>query len=100
MSERTSQRKATPGQEIRHKFADLLEMPREVVMDLPKVTMVGNLQVVLENHRGIIEYSPERLRISVNQGEIIITGEGLVLRNILPDQIVVEGKVFAVSYAE
>lgn len=100
MSERTSQRKATPGQEIRHKLADLLEMPREVVMDLPKVTIVGNLQVLLENHRGIIEYSPERLRISVNLGEIIISGEGLVLRNILPEQIVVEGKVISISFAD
>ncbi|MEW6661588.1 MAG: sporulation protein YqfC [Bacillota bacterium] len=100
MSERTSQRKAIPGKEIRHKVADLLEMPREVVMDLPKVTLVGNMQVLLENHRGIIEYSPERLRISVSLGEIIITGQGLVLRNILPDQIVAEGKVFSVSYAE
>jgi len=69
-------------------------------MDLPKVTIVGNLQVLLENHRGIIEYSPERLRISVNLGEIIISGEGLVLRNILPEQIVVEGKVISISFAD
>lgn len=100
MSEKTSQRKATTGQEIRHKLADLLEMPREVVMDLPKVTIVGNLQVLLENHRGIIEYCPERLRVSINLGEIIITGDGLVLRNILPEQIVVEGKVISISFAD
>jgi len=100
LSERTSQRKAISGQEIRHRLADFLEMPREVVMDLPKVTVVGNIQVLLENHRGIIEYCPERLRVSVNLGEIIIIGEGLVLRNILPEQIVIEGKVSSVSYAE
>jgi len=88
------------SQEIRHRIADLLEMPREVVMDLLKVTVVGNIQVLLEKQRGIIEYCPERLRVSVNLGELIIVGDGLILKHILPEQIVLEGKIFSVSYAE
>ena len=33
-------------------------------MDLPRITLIGNLQLFVENHKGIIEYSDSRIRIN------------------------------------
>ncbi|KKM11057.1 sporulation protein [Clostridiales bacterium PH28_bin88] len=85
---------------VRRSVADLLELPHDIVMDLPKITLVGNLQVHMENHRGIIEYTTEKVRVSINTGEVVIDGRELVLRHILPDQIMVEGRVRAVTFCE
>jgi sporulation protein YqfC len=82
----------------RQNMADLLELPREIVLNLPRLIVVGNLQCYLENHRGVIEYTTERVRISVNGGEIKITGSNLVIRSMANDEIAIDGMIDAVHY--
>lgn len=74
-------------------LARFLELPRELVMDLPRVTLLGDMQVIVENHRGIIEYTRERVRISTSLGELVISGTDLALRTIFPDEIAVDGRI-------
>lgn len=84
-------------QKLKNRFkrqvSDFLEIPNDVMLDLPKVVLVGNLQVFIENHRGIVEYTPELVKVIVGEGEIEITGESLTLRNMTADEIMVEGKI-------
>jgi sporulation protein YqfC len=77
---------------VQQSFASLLDIPRDVMMDMPKITIIGDLQVFIENHRGIVEYGPTRVRVGVKAGEVEITGEDLVLRNIYPVEIVLDGR--------
>ncbi|RYD03384.1 hypothetical protein N752_19595 [Desulforamulus aquiferis] len=44
------------------------------MLDLPKIVLVGNLQVFIENHRGIVEYNSDKVRIKVGDGEVGIIG--------------------------
>lgn len=83
---------------VKKQVSDFLEMPGDVMMDLPKITMVGDIKLYIENHRGIIEYSSAGVRVSVMEGEVSIAGEGLLLRNVLPDEICVEGKIKSLSF--
>lgn len=83
---------------VKRQFSEFLEIPGDVILDLPKIVLVGNIQLFIENHRGIIEYSPELVRVSTGEGEVIVTGEQMVLRNILPDELLVEGKIKSLSF--
>ena len=82
----------------RQSLADMFELPHEIVLNLPRLTVVGNLHCYLENHRGVIEYTDEKVRISVNGGEIIIRGSGLVIRYLANEEIGVEGCINGVDY--
>lgn len=84
----------------KQQFINILEMPKEIILDLPKIVMVGNVQVFLENHLGIIEYTSEIIRAQTSLGEIKIHGHNLTLKNILPDEIVVEGKIIYVNFPQ
>lgn len=86
------------GKKWRQNLADLFELPREIVLNLPRLTVIGNLQCYLENHRGVIEYTSEKIRLSVNGGEIIIQGENLVIRYMENDEIAVDGNLRKVHY--
>lgn len=86
------------GRKWRQNLADLLELPREIMLNLPRLTVVGNLQCYLENHRGVIEYTAARIRISVNGGEVIVVGEGLVIRYMANEEIAIDGSIAAVKY--
>jgi len=80
------------------RLAGLLEIPQDIVMDLPRITMLGNKQLLIENHKGIIEYTPSLVRIKLNQGELIISGSDLTLGNLQAEQILVEGTVEEIKY--
>ena len=80
------------------RLAGVLEIPQDIVMDLPRITMLGNQQLLVENHKGIIEYTPSLVRIKLNQGELIVAGKNLMLGNLQIEQILVEGIVGEVKY--
>ncbi|HHV08089.1 MAG TPA: sporulation protein YqfC [Firmicutes bacterium] len=73
------------------KLAEFLEIPQDIVLDLPRLTMVGNIEITLENHRGIIEYLPERIRLALPQGELMVSGEELVLVSLAQEEVVIRG---------
>ena len=37
---------------IRQAVAEFLDIPKDLVLDLPKVTLVGRNELYIENHRG------------------------------------------------
>ncbi len=80
------------------RLAGVLEIPQDIILDLPRITMLGNQQLLVENHKGIIEYTPSLVRISLNQGELKISGKNLILGNLQIEQILVEGTVEDVKY--
>lgn len=77
-----------------------LEMPPDVMMDLPRITMVGRLHIYIENHRGLLLFSEEEVRLMLKQGQCIIQGKNLVIKAILPEEILLEGKIDQVKYIE
>ena len=42
---------------VKQKFSNYLDIPKDVILDLPKITVIGDIQLYVENHRGIIEYT-------------------------------------------
>jgi sporulation protein YqfC len=78
-------------------LAHFLELPKELVMGLPRITVLGDIQMIVENHRGIIEYTAERVRIGTGSGELRVTGSGLTLRTIFPEEISVDGKIRSIE---
>lgn len=79
-------------------LAGLLEIPQDIILDLPRITMLGNKQLLVENHKGILEYTAELVRIKLNQGELAIGGVNLTLSSLQMEQILVEGTVTDVKY--
>ncbi|OPY57773.1 MAG: YabP family protein [Pelotomaculum sp. PtaU1.Bin035] len=83
---------------FKRQLSDFLEIPGDVMLDLPKIVLVGNIQLFIENHRGIIEYTADVVRVSVGEGEVAVAGENLTLRNLLPDELHIEGKIRSLSF--
>lgn len=70
-----------------------LEMPQDVVLDVPRVTLIGDMQAQIENHRGVVEYTPTRVRIRAAGGVLAVEGKGLRIGSIYRDEVVVEGRI-------
>jgi len=81
------------SKKVGESMADILDLPKEVLMDVAKITIVGSRQVTIENHKGIIQYTSEKMRISVGEGEVIICGKDMVIKSIAPEEINISGTV-------
>lgn len=79
-------------------IADFFELPHEVILDLPRITLVGNVQLYIENHRGVIAYDENQVRLSVKNGEIIVRGERLQIKNLLEEELLIKGLIGGLTY--
>ncbi len=82
----------------RENMADFFELPKDLLFNIPRVTLIGSIQLYLENHKGIIEYSSEILRLKIRDGEIVIKGKNLIIKNFFGEEIFVEGNICSLEY--
>lgn len=78
---------------LRKWTADILDLPQDVVFDLPRMTMIGDRQLYIENHRGVLHFSPDRLSLALPAGELEVAGEELVIRGIWTEEVFIEGVI-------
>ena len=80
------------------KITEALELPKEVTMNLPLITMIGAEDLTIENYKGVIEYSEERIRINTSKGIIKVEGRQLLLKQITADNIGVKGNILKIEF--
>lgn len=76
-----------------NKFDKILELPKEVCSNVPKIIITGFDEMIIENFKGILEYEEFFVRINTHIGVININGYGLNLENMTDDDIKVKGKI-------
>jgi len=86
------------GHYLRNWVTKNMELPQDVMMDLPRITMIGHIHIYIENHRGLITFSDKELRLLLRQGQLLIKGKAFVIKAIMPEEILLEGKIDQVIY--
>ena len=72
----------------------LLDLPEEVDLNVVKCTMLGNSDLLVENHRGILLYEPERVRLMTPEGVLLVMGEALTLTEFGNGRVYLRGHIF------
>jgi len=80
-----------------NKFNEILDLPREIGTDIPKITMLGFNEVLIENYKGILEYE-FFIRICTHIGNININGFELNLNQITDDDVKITGKIENIDF--
>lgn len=81
------------GKKNIRKIDELLELPKEVCSNVPKIIITGFDEMIIENFKGILEYEEFFVRINTHIGIVNINGYGLSLENMTDDDIRVKGKI-------
>ena len=75
----------------RNKIEKLLEIPVEVTTNIPKITLIGFNQLMIENYTGVIEYEEHLVKINSSIGIIIIEGNKMNLNQINETDVLISG---------
>ncbi|MBR2717626.1 MAG: YabP/YqfC family sporulation protein [Oscillospiraceae bacterium] len=78
-------------------LARRLDIQEEAVSAAPRIVISGNGRVLVEGHRGLLEYSAERVAAAGAGCRILIKGEKLMLEAMSGRQLVVTGRLWAVE---
>ena len=76
----------------------ILEIPKEISSEEPKITIMGFNSIVIENYKAILEYQDFFVRISTHIGIININGYELKLNEMTTDDIEVTGKIEGIDF--
>ena len=83
---------------LKNNVGSLLELPREVTSNVPKITVTGFDEIIIENFKGILEYENFFVRISTYIGNVNINGFNLKLTQMNEDDILVNGKIEGIDF--
>ncbi len=83
---------------FKNRIAEASELPKDVVMGQPVVTVLGRTEMNIENYRGIIEYTDVMIRIQTKIGQIRITGKNLRVDYYTNDDMKLTGQIEAIEY--
>lgn len=93
------------GQESKHKVGtpmhhsfDKINLPNEVIVGVPIVTITGNLEICIENYKNLIEYTEHYIRVKRRDGEIRIEGDLLKIEYYKGVEMKITGYIKQVEY--
>ena len=89
-----------PSKEIiLEKTAEGFDLPGDVVAGLPRVELLGDRQLRMENHRGILAYGSDEIHISGGKLIVKVRGTNLELRAMNAVELLITGDITGVDLA-
>jgi len=83
---------------LKTKLADYLSFPKDIMLDLPKITTIGNIHTYIENHQGVVSYDFEKIILQSKIGQIKIIGSSLVIKKMVHKELFLEGEIIEIIF--
>ena len=77
--------------------AERFELPPEAVAGMPRSTITGRSRVLVENHRGLLEYGEDTVEVAGGRIRVRIHGTELQLRAMDRNDLVITGRILSVE---
>ena len=75
----------------------LFDLPADAVAGAPRVEVVGDGELHMGPHRGILAYGTEEIHISGGSLVVLVRGSGLELRAMTPEELLITGTIKSVE---
>lgn len=79
-------------------LVEALELPKDLILGMPIITLTGNREMLIENHRGLIDYSDKQMVILSKEIRIQITGINLNVEYYTGDMLKIKGKIGQINF--
>ena len=83
--------------ELPNRAAELFDLPADVISALPHIELIGDCQLLMNSHQGILSYSTEMVDINGGRLVVRIRGEGLELMAMTGSAVRIRGKITALE---
>lgn len=85
---------------LKDRITDATGIPKDVVLGVPLVTVIGQNETCIENYRGILEYTDKLVRVQTKLGKIHVVGRGMQVEYYTNDEMKIIGHISAIEFYE
>ena len=82
---------------ILQRMTESMDLDVDAIQGQPLIEIAGDSRVLIENHFGVREYTPERIGVNLKYGSVLICGCGLKLSRMTKEQLVISGRIDGVT---
>ncbi len=79
-------------------LAEFLDIPQGLLSSEPVIELFGNKQITVEGCKGILEYSDSLISLSCAKYAVLVSGEGLELRNMSENTCMITGIFSSITF--
>lgn len=83
---------------VKNKVSEEFNIPKEIILDLPKIVITGKGEITIENHKGIVQFSKECIKLNSKIGVINIQGKEFEICYIGDKTIIISGSFQGVYF--
>jgi len=80
------------------KIIQSLDLPQDLFLGLPNISLNGNTEVYISNHKGILSYEEDLITILVKEHQIQIKGRGLSIFTYTKDDVTIRGSIRSLEF--
>ena len=84
--------------ELIQEAATGLDVPADFMTGSCRIEVIANNNLLIENHRGILEYGDELMRINCGDLIIKVTGYDLELKTLNLNELSITGNILSLEY--
>lgn len=85
---------------LKNKIVRAANVPKDVVLGVPILTMTGQMELCIENYKGIIEYTDLLIRVQSKIGQIKVVGKHLQIEYYTNDEMKITGRILSIDFGE
>ena len=86
------------GREYLARMAELFDLPGDVAAGLSHLELLGDRQLFLEGHEGLLAYGTELIDVSVGGAVLRVTGAGLTLKGMTDRELRIGGRIDGMEF--
>jgi sporulation protein YqfC len=75
-----------------------LDIPADAVAGMPRIELLGDRELRMEYHKGILAYGTDEIHISGGKLVVRVRGTGLELRSMDPTQLLITGQILSLDF--
>ena len=80
-------------------LSGVLEIPKDTLIDIPKIEMLGNREFLIESYKGIIEYSQSVVKVNTSKNVITLIGKDMQIKSMSAYELLIRGKIDSVEFS-
>ncbi len=75
-----------------------LELPQDLIQGLPCISLLGNKEINISNHKGILLYENEHIIVLAKHFQINIKGRSLVIESYSKEEVIIRGYIHSMEF--
>ncbi|MCI8280409.1 MAG: sporulation protein [Lachnospiraceae bacterium] len=83
---------------VKSNLVESLELPKDIMYGAVIVTATGKSEVLIENYKGILEYTNEKIRLQTKGCQVEVCGKCLLVEYYTNDEMKITGSIHQIVY--